>query len=68
MVLKSSTKWLRISYWVGVAADGIAAAAMWADMIFGRPSPLTQYVPEVPYRFAMGLAGSLMLGWTLLLL
>jgi len=36
--------------------------------ILARPSPLTHYLPEVPYRYAMGLAGSLMLGWTILLL
>jgi len=66
--LKNSTTWLRISYWVGAIADGIAAAMMLAQAILARPSPLTPYLPEPPYRYAMGLAGSLMLGWTILLL
>jgi len=66
--LKNSTTWLRISYWVGAIADGIVAAVMLAQTILARPSPLTHYLPELPYRYAMGLAGSLMLGWTILLL
>ncbi len=41
---------------------------MLAQAILGCPSPLTHYLPELPYRYAMGLAGSLMLGWTILLL
>ena len=66
--MKSSTTWLRISYWVGAIADGIVAMVMFAEAILARPSPLTHYVPEIPYRYAMGLAGSLMLGWTILLI
>lgn len=66
--MKNSTTWLRISYWVGAIADGIVAAMMLAQTILARPSPLTHYLPELPYRYAMGLAGSLMLGWTILLL
>ncbi len=41
---------------------------MFAQAILARPSPLTHYLPETPYRYAMALAGSLMLGWTILLL
>ena len=66
--MNKSTIWLRISYWVGAIADGIVAGIMFAQAILARPSPLTHYLPEVPYRYAMGLAGSLMLGWTILLL
>jgi drug/metabolite transporter (DMT)-like permease len=66
--MKRSTTWLRISYWVGAVADGIVAAVMFAQAILALPSPLTRYLPETPYRYAMGLAGSLMLGWTILLL
>jgi len=66
--LKNATTWLRISYWVGATADGSVATVMFAQAILAQPSPLTHYVPETPYRYAMGLAGSLMLGWTILLL
>jgi len=61
-------RWLRISYWVGAVADAGAAVVMLSQAILAHKSPLTAYVPEVPYRYAMGLCGSLMLGWSLLLL
>jgi len=63
-----SVRWLRISYWVGAVADAFAAIVMLSQAILGHQSPLTTYVPEVPYRYAMGLGGSLMLGWSFLLL
>lgn len=66
--MKRATMWLRVSYWIGAVADGIVAGSMLTQAIAGRPSLLTHYLPEVPYRYAMGLAGSLMLGWTILLL
>lgn len=66
--MSNSTKWLKISLWTGAIVDGIVALIMFAQMIFSMPSPITQYIPEIPYRYAMGLAGSLMLGWTFLLL
>lgn len=59
---------LRVSFWVGAIADAVVAAVMFAQAFFGYTSPLNHYVPEIPYRYAMGLAGSLMLGWTILLL
>ena len=66
--MKNPITWLRISYWTGAMADGIVALAMFTQAILARSSPLSHYVPETPYRYAMGLAGSLMLGWTILLL
>jgi hypothetical protein len=49
---------LRISYWVGIIADGLATLRM----LF----PKIGSVPE--YRYALGLGASLMFGWTLLLI
>ncbi|HEY0590866.1 MAG TPA: hypothetical protein VGF40_03805 [Thermoanaerobaculia bacterium] len=66
--MNSRERWLHASYWLGAIVDALAALAMLDQAVFGRKSPLSDYVPEVPYRYAMGLAGSLMLGWTLLLL
>ncbi len=66
--MEGNTNWLRISYWVGAIADAVAAMAMFAQAVFARPSPLSDYVPEIPYRYAIALAGSLMLGWTVLLI
>lgn len=66
--MDSIVRWLRISYWVGAIVDALAAITMLSQAVFGHQSPLSDYTPEIPYRYAMGLAGSLMLGWTLLLL
>ncbi len=66
--MRNSDIWLRVSFWVGAIADAVVAAVMFAQAFFGYTSPLNHYVPGIPYRYAMGLAGSLMLGWTILLL
>jgi len=66
--MDTSTRWLRISYWVGAVADCVVGLIMFSEVVLGRPSPLSHYVPDTPYRYAIGLAGSLMLGWTGLLL
>ncbi len=50
--------WLRISYWVGAVADGFATYRMLFPKI----------AHGVEYRYALGLAASLMLGWTILLI
>jgi hypothetical protein len=55
--MKNKIIWLRISYWVGAIADGIATLRML--------SPKIAY--GVEYRYALGLGASLMLGWTFLL-
>jgi len=41
---------------------------MLSQAVLAQQSPLSKYTPEVPYRYAMGLGGSLMFGWTVLLL
>lgn len=66
--MTKGTHWLRISYWVGALADAVAAFVMLSQAIFAVESPLSKYTPEVAYRYAMGLGGSLMFGWTVLLL
>ena len=55
--MRNKIIWLRISYWVGAIADGIATLRM----LF----PKIAYGAE--YRYALGLGASLMLGWTFLL-
>lgn len=59
--------WLRVSFWIGVVIDLIAASAMlfpkFTQIILGF-----EPIPDPAYRFAMGMASALMLGWTTLLL
>lgn len=66
--LRSAPAWLRISYWVGAVVDALAAGIILDQAIFAHISPLTHYAPQAPYRYAMGLGGSLMFGWSILLL
>ncbi len=60
--------WLRLSYWIGAITDGLAVIPLLlpkvGNFLFGR----TDFVPGPEYRYAMGMAASLMLGWTLLLI
>jgi predicted CoA-binding protein len=64
----SPTRWLRVSYWVGAIADGLAAAAMFSPALGSAIYDRSDFEPGVEFQYAMRLGGSLMLGWTLLLL
>jgi hypothetical protein len=56
--MRKKILWLRISYWVGAIADGLATIRL----LF------PQFSHGVEYRYALGLAAALMLGWTILLI
>ena len=57
MKMQNKIIWLRISYWVGAIADGLATLRMlFPKIAYG-----------VEYTYALGLGASLMLGWTFLL-
>jgi hypothetical protein len=56
--MKNQVIWLRISYWAGAIADGLATLRMlFPKITYG-----------VKYRYALGLGASLMLGWSFLLI
>ena len=60
--------WLRLSYWIGAVTDGLAVIPLLSpkvgNFLFGR----VEFVAGPEYRYAMGMAASLVLGWTLLLI
>lgn len=56
--MKTQIIWLGISYWTGAVADGFATYLMLFPNIAGG----------VEYRYALGMAASLVLGWTILLI
>lgn len=66
--MDKNVRWLRIAYWAGAIADAVAAAMMLfpdlGNAVYGR----ADLIPSNDYRYAMGLGGSLMVGWTILLL
>ena len=59
---------LKVSFWAGAIIDGIVAYLMLKTAVLGGTSSLTGYAPGIEYRFAIGVAASLMLGWTALLI
>jgi hypothetical protein len=58
MTTRSKITWLRISYWSGAIADGIIAIRTLVPEIMG----------ETAFRYAMGIAATVIVGWTCLLI
>ena len=58
MTITAKIRWLRISYWTGAIADFLMV------ILFLVP----ERMGESEYRYSMGLAASLMMGWTFLLI
>jgi hypothetical protein len=65
---KKNLFWIKIAYWMGIAADALWAIGLFFPQIFcvltGRPD----FNPDLQVRLIMGIGGSLMTGWTFLLL
>ncbi|UCD05413.1 MAG: hypothetical protein JSV98_09925 [candidate division WOR-3 bacterium] len=61
--MDNKVRWLRISYWVGVIADALAALRMLFPEYIMRGSS-----PDVSYNIGMKWGVALMLGWTVLLI
>lgn len=61
-------KLLRISYWIGAIFDALVIVPMLSPRIAGVAFGIPNFNPGSDYRYAMGIAASLMLGWVFLLL
>jgi len=61
-------RWLRTSCYTGAVFDGLAVIPMLSPTVGGAVFGIPDFQPGPEYRYAMGLAASLMLGWTALLL
>lgn len=66
--MDGAIRWLRISCWAGAILDGLTVIPMLVPRIGAATYGLGDFRPGPEYRYAMGLAASLMLGWTCLLL
>ena len=66
--MKNKLLIVRISYWVGAIMDALTIIPMLSPKIGGLMFGISNFNPGKDYRYAMGLAASLMLGWTFLLL
>jgi hypothetical protein len=59
---------IKIAYWLGIGADGLWSVALFYPPLFGLLTGNPDFDPDMQVRLIMGIGGSLMTGWTLLLL
>lgn len=63
-----SITFIKLSYWLGIGADAIWAIGLFLPDVYGFLLGNPVFSPGIELRLVMGIGGSLMLGWTILLL
>ena len=58
---------IKFPYWLGIIADALWAVGLLFPQIFGFLTGNPDFNPDLQVRLIMGVGGSLMTGWTLLL-
>ena len=59
---------IKLAYWLGIGADALWEIGLLFPTVFGMLTGQPDFDPDVQIRLIMGIGGSLMTGWTLLLL
>ena len=59
---------IKVAYWLGIGADALWAVALLFPPVFAILIGNPDFDPDLQVRLIMGICGSLMTGWTLLLL
>ena len=59
---------IKFPYWLGIAADALWAVALFSPQIFGFLTGVPDFNPDIEVRLIMGIGGTLMTGWTFLLI
>ena len=59
---------IKFAYWLGIAADALWAVALFVPQVFGMLLGNPEFDPDIQVRLIMGIGGSLMTGWTFLLI
>ena len=59
---------IKIAYWLGIGADALWAVGLLFPQVFGILMGNPDFDPDLQTRRIMGLGGTLMTGWTFLLL
>jgi len=59
---------IKIAYWLGIGADLLWAIVLLSPKLFGIMIGIPNYNPDIQTRLIMAIGGTLMIGWTLLLL
>ena len=59
---------IRIAYWLGIGADALWAVGLLVPQVFGILTGNPDFNPDLQLRLMMAVSGTLMTGWTFLLL
>ncbi len=59
---------IKFAYWMGICADALWAVGLLFPQVFGILTGRPDFSPDLQVRLIMGMGGSLMTGWALLLL
>ncbi len=59
---------IKIAYWFGIGADGLWAVGLLFPFVFGLLIGNSDFTPDFQTRQIMLIAGTLMAGWTFLLI
>ena len=59
---------IRLAYWLGIGADALWAVALLFPPLFFTLTGTPDFNPDLQVKLIMGVGGSLMTGWTLLLI
>ncbi|MFC1725788.1 hypothetical protein ACFL4T_09185 [candidate division KSB1 bacterium] len=59
---------IKIAYWLGIGADALWAVGLLVPQVFGILTGSPDFNPDLQIRLIMGMGGSLMTGWTFLLI
>ena len=59
---------IKTPYWLGIFADALWVAGLFSPVVFSILTGTPDFDPDLQIRLIMGMGGSLMAGWTLLLL
>lgn len=59
---------IKFPYWLGIVADAIWAVGLLFPSVFGLLTGNPDFNPDLQIKLMMGIGGSLMTGWTLLLI
>lgn len=59
---------IKLPYWLGIAADALWAVALFSPAVFRQFTGRSGFDPDLEVRLIMGIGGTLMTGWTFLLI
>ena len=59
---------IKFPYWLGIAADAFWAIALLFPQVFGILMGESNFNPDLQLKLIMGIGGTLMTGWTFLLI